>query len=127
MNQFISALENNASEQMLFFFGSDFGRQLVANGNFGTDHGRGTYSVIIGKQVQGGVFGEMFPFEESIESNGVIPLQRHGSDIKGRTSTERILAELCDWMQPDTGGTVFPGASTANLEEGVSLQSLMAV
>ena len=69
----------------------------------------------------------MFPLSESIEVGGKIPLATHGADIFGETSTENILAEVCDWMQPGSSTTVFPNKDSANVEDGVSLGSLMSV
>ncbi len=50
-----------AQDNLVCCFTTDFGRQLAANGDNGTDHGRGGYSIQIGKDVTGGVNGEMFP------------------------------------------------------------------
>jgi uncharacterized protein (DUF1501 family) len=117
-------LGTNAYDSLTFYFASDFGRQLVANGDWGTDHGRGTYAILIGHALTGGVYGDMFPVSETIEVNGAIPLQRHGADITGLTSTERILSEACDWVHPGSGSEVFPDAGFSDLEAGVSLGSL---
>jgi hypothetical protein len=101
---------------------SDFGRQLRANGDNGTDHGRGLYTLLIGWGVKGGLYGEMFPEREAMpDGNGRIPLQTSGADVLGQTSTEKILAAACDWVEPGTGSQVFPGAALADLESGVNL------
>jgi uncharacterized protein (DUF1501 family) len=115
----------NAADQLLFCVTSDFGRQLRANGDRGTDHGRGLYTALIGSDLTGGVYGEMFPEREAVEDgNGKIPLETSGADILGQTSTERVFAEACEWVQPGSSGTVFPNAASAELESGVSLNSL---
>jgi uncharacterized protein (DUF1501 family) len=122
----LSTLNKPRSESLVFFLSSDFGRQLRANGDNGTDHGRGLYSLLIGEDVAGGLYGEMFPEREADpDSNGKIPLQTSGADVLGQTSTERILSEVCDWMQPNTGGTVFPGAGSAGIEMGVNLSGIL--
>lgn len=114
-----------AAHQLTFYFASDFGRQLVANGTRGTDHGRGTYSIFVGEQVRGGIYGEMFPSREAQpDSDGRVPLQTPGADIEGRTSTDRLLAAAVDWVAPGAGEAVFPSAATAPLEAGVDPTSL---
>jgi uncharacterized protein (DUF1501 family) len=101
----------NAHDQLTFYFASDFGRQLVANGGIGTDHGKGIYALLIGTDVEGGVYGTMFPESEASDALGQIPLTRHGSDITGLTTTEKILAEACEWVEPGTSADVFPNAA----------------
>lgn len=110
-------LNKPARENLVFFLSSDFGRQLRANGDKGTDHGRGIYSMLIGTDVVGGLYGEMFPEREAApDVNGKVPLDSSGADVLGQTSTEKILAKVCDWMEPGTGSRVFPGASSADIE-----------
>jgi uncharacterized protein (DUF1501 family) len=66
-------------------------RQIVTNGNLGTDHGRGISSVLVGSDVTGGVYGTLFPVSEAVESNGKIPLETHGADIFGETSRAKTI------------------------------------
>jgi len=47
------------ANSVLLFYG-EFGRQLKANGDGGTDHGRGNYVILVGDKVNGGVYGTMF-------------------------------------------------------------------
>jgi uncharacterized protein (DUF1501 family) len=118
-----------ARENLVFFLSSDFGRQLRANGDAGTDHGRGLYSMLIGTDVTGGLYGEMFPEREAYpdpDNDGKIPLGTSGADVLGQTSTEKILSEVCDWMDPGAGSKVFPGAGSANIETGVDLGMLLS-
>ncbi|MBT8054547.1 MAG: DUF1501 domain-containing protein [Xanthomonadales bacterium] len=123
----LPAAEQPASGQLVFYFASDFGRQLIANGAAGTDHGSGTYSMLLGHAVCGGVYGEMFPLHESRpDSEGRIPLQTPGADIEGLTSTDRILSEAVDWVGSELGAGVFPDSAQGGLEPGVSLASLFA-
>lgn len=122
----MTAMDTTASEQMLFNFTSDFGRQLKANGDRGTDHGRGIYTVLLGNDVAGGTYGEMFPEREAVtDSNGRIPLETSGADILGQTSTEKIQAALCDWVEPGSGAAVFPGAVLADEETPGLLSGLL--
>ncbi len=45
---------------VLMFYG-EFGRQLKANGDGGTDHGRGNFIILVGDKVNGGIYGTLFP------------------------------------------------------------------
>jgi uncharacterized protein (DUF1501 family) len=124
----LPTLNNPRSDSLVFFLSSDFGRQLRANGDNGTDHGRGLYSLLIGKDVTGGLYGEMFPEREAnLDANQRIPLETSGADVLGQTSTERILSEVCDWMAPNTGigNSVFPGVSSSAIEPGVVLNGIL--
>lgn len=121
----IATFDSNASEQLAFYFASDFGRQLVTNGDFGTDHGTGTYGILMGYEVNGGVYGDMFPVTETLpESSGTIPLERHGADITGLTSTEHILGQVAEWMSAGASAAVVPDLADAPLEPGVTLDLL---
>jgi uncharacterized protein (DUF1501 family) len=123
----IPTLDMKANEQLAFVVTTDFGRQLKANGDDGTDHGRGLYTIVMGWDVSGGLYGEMFPQRESEpDSNGKVPLQTSGADIQGRTSTERILAQACDWVQPGASGAVFPNAGASSIELDVTLDGLFS-
>ncbi len=117
-----------ASAKLLYTFGSDFGRQLAANGSRGTDHGRGSNMVLIGYDLNGGVYGDMFPQREALpdpgDGAGRTPFEIPGRDIDGLTSFERVLAAVCDWAHAGSGATVFPNASSSDLETGVDLGSL---
>ncbi len=118
-------LDRPASSQLVFYFASDFGRQLVANGAAGTDHGRGTYSILIGEAIRGGLFGEMFPAREALPgADGQVPLKTPGADIEGLTSTERILEAAADWVEAGAGSAVFPNAALSRLEPGGALNGL---
>ena len=123
----LPAAERPAPEQLVFYFASDFGRQIIVNGTAGTDHGSGTNSMLLGPAVRGGVYGEMFPERESRpDSDGLIPLETPGADIEGLTSTDRILTHAADWVGNGLGSAVFPNSSQGGLEPGVSLANLFA-
>jgi hypothetical protein len=62
-----------------------------------------------------------------LDGNGRIPLETSGADILGLTSTEKIQAALCDWVQPDSGSVVFPNASDADEELPGLLSGLLPV
>lgn len=123
--QEIGTFDSNASEQLTFYFASDFGRQIVTNGDNGTDHGTGIYSILAGYDVNGGVYGDMFPVSETLpESSGTIPLQRHGADITGLTSTEHILGQVAEWMKAGASAAVVPDLASAPIEDSVTLDLL---
>lgn len=115
-----------ANEDIVYTFNTDFGRQLRANGDYGTDHGTGNYLVVIGRSVRGGVYGEMFPASEVQGGVGGTRFDQQGADIEGRTSFERVLSLVCNWVEPGTGGQVFPGAAASAIEPGVDLSGLLA-
>ena len=118
--------ETPADEQLVFTVASDFGRQLRANGTAGTDHGSGTYTLVFGTPVRGGVYGSLFPGEEARpDGDNRVPLRTEGADIRGRTSTERVFAAVCDWCAPESGARVFPGAPEAELEAPGLLDRLL--
>ena len=116
---------SSAGDDLVFTFSWDFGRQLRANGTRGTDHGNGNYQIVMGNNVLGGVFGEMFhPEEIATDANGDTLYDRQGSAITGRTSIEEVFKVLCDWVEPGTGATVFAGADGTAVEDGVTLNFL---
>ncbi len=125
----LPSLSKPAKDQLVLYFSSDFGRQLRANGDAGTDHGRGIYSLLWGNDVNGGLYGEMFPEREAnLDGNNKIPLETSGADVLGQTSSEKILAEVCDWMEPGSsiGTNVFPNAGLAAVETPNLLDNLMS-
>lgn len=121
----LSLLSNNADSHLTYVFTTDFGRQIAANGARGTDHGRGVATIIVGKAVNGGVYGELFPLSEITPVNGLTPYEKPGADVVGLTSVERIFARLCDWVEPGVGSLVFPNAGSSDLEAGVDLTNLL--
>ena len=108
-----------ADKLVLLVYG-EFGRQLVSNGDNGTDHGTATSMLLIGKQVQGGVYGELFP-ESEVERYG-----EPSADIEGRTSYKQVLGQVCEKLSPGSGDVVIPGWRDTPLEEGVDLSTLLA-
>lgn len=115
----LDLLGAGANDDIVYAFNTDFGRQLRANGDWGTDYGRGNYSILVGRGVNGGIYGEMFPASEIQGAAGDTRFDQQGADIEGRTSFEQILAAVCDWVEPGTGAQVFPGADAGAVEPGV--------
>lgn len=119
----------DANDNLVYLFTTDFGRQLRANADRGTDHGRGNYVIMVGPGVNGGTYGEMFPERERLpdpDDGNQIPYDRKGGDIKGQTDFQLVLSRACDWVQPGTGVQVFPNTVDPNLpvEPGVDLSGL---
>ncbi len=106
-------LPANISDNLIIVLGGEFGRQLKANGDNGTDHGRGNSILVIGKGINGGLYGDMFPREE------LDRVTKRSPDITGKTGIEHIFAAVCDAVEPGTGDSVFPDKANAPLEEGV--------
>ncbi len=116
-------------QKMVITVAGEFGRQIRANGDAGTDHGKGNTMFIIGEGVTGGVYGEMFQDDE-VDKYDDSSLRT--PDIEPRTDLDSMFASVCDWVQPNSGDTVFPrtasGFSGEQPEEEVSgmFQNLMS-
>lgn len=117
LTQSLEGIEG-ANDNIVYVFTSDFGRQLKSNGSAGTDHGKGNYMLVVGRPVRGGLYGTAFP------DNEIPRYPVDGEDIAGLTSFERVLAQVCDWAEPRSGNSVFPGRLTAEEEPGANLYLL---
>ncbi len=120
---------DGANESLVYVFTSDFGRQISANGANGTDHGEGTYMILVGEEVNGGVYGEMFPQSElTLNNKNQTRFDIQGADIEGKTSFEHVLSKACDWVQTGSGSSVFPvmqpSSTLPPLEANVDLATL---
>ncbi len=63
--------------------------------------------------------------EAQADNNGKVPLETSGADILGLTSTEKVQAALCDWVEPGSGSVVFPSAIDADEESPDLLSGLL--
>lgn len=121
-------LSTQANDNLVFHLSWDFGRQLAANGAAGTDHGRGNYTILIGRPLQGGIYGKLFPDREALpdpgDSQGRTPFEIDGRDINGLTSLEHIWSAHSNWLQAGISGSVFPRAAGSPIESGVDLSGL---
>ncbi len=111
----------DAVDNLVLVVGGEFGRQIAANGDQGTDHGRGNTVLVIGRPVNGGVYGELFPDSEVDRFSG-----EPSADIDGKTSIDRVFSTVCDWFDDGVGSTVFPNQVESEVEEGVALEDLMS-
>ncbi len=92
--------EHNATDNVVLFVFTEFGRRVHDNGS-GTDHGAGGHAFVIGDAVQGGLYGE-YP---SLEAGKLMEGDLHfNNDFRGTYAT---LLER--WMgldaKPIVGGT----------------------
>lgn len=110
----------SVQDNLVLVFAGEFGRQLQANGDNGSDHGTGNYALVVGNQVNGGIYGSMFPEGE------LQRLDEAGADIEGLTELDHILGQVADFVVPGSGDTVFPNRATAALEPNVTLSGLFA-
>jgi uncharacterized protein (DUF1501 family) len=60
---------HQASENVLLFMFSEFGRRIADNGS-GTDHGAAGIAFAIGEKVKGGIYGEYPSLEPSKQEEG---------------------------------------------------------
>ena len=115
-----TALKSDCYENSVVLISGEFGRQLKSNGDRGNDHGRGNSVLVIGKGVNGGMYGDPFPeYEKEF-------LEVKNKDIEGKTSLFKVYAEVLNWQQSGLGTTVFGDLSTHDVENGVDLGRLFS-
>jgi len=113
-----SNIPGKVRKRIVLCFQGEFGRQLMANGENGTDHGSGNSVILVGQNVRGGIYGDMFPEDE------LSRLNRPSADIRGLTAIDHVYGELCDWALPGAGDVVFPNRGSENSESGIRLDRL---
>ena len=85
--------DHQASDNVLLFMFSEFGRRLVDNGS-GTDHGAGSVAFVVGEQVKGGLYGT-YPSLEASE-------QEEGGNLKSLMDFRSVYTTILeDWMHMD--------------------------
>lgn len=116
---------------LVFTFAGEFGRQIRDNGRGGTDHGKANLMLVIGEQVNGGVYGEMFPTAELAK----YALEDWRTpDIEPLTDIDYLFSSVCDWVSSGSGNQVFPRLTNSSLppseqailESGVTFQQLFS-
>jgi uncharacterized protein (DUF1501 family) len=95
---------HQASENVLLFMFSEFGRRISDNGS-GTDHGAAGIAFAIGEHVKGGIYGEYPSLEPS--------KQEEGGNLKYNLDFRSVYATILeDWLglnaQPIIGGSFAP-------------------
>ncbi len=119
MDSLYAELPEAVSAKLVFVFNGEFGRQIRANGDGGTDHGEGSTMIVVGNEVTGGVYGDMFPQSE-------LALRDHPSpQIEGLTAIERVHAQLADWHTPGAAVALFPDIAQTPLEPGLDLGPIL--
>jgi uncharacterized protein (DUF1501 family) len=91
------------------FTGSEFGRQIVSNGN-GSDHGWGSHQFVLGGAVQGGhVYGipPSFVSDQATYFNNSDHTSRSGVLIP-TTPVEQLAAQLAGWMGVSDAASLLP-------------------
>ncbi len=85
--------DHQASDNVLLFMFSEFGRRIVDNGS-GTDHGASSVAFVVGEQVKGGVYGT-YPSLEPSE-------QEEGGNLKSSMDFRSVYTTILeDWMHLD--------------------------
>jgi uncharacterized protein (DUF1501 family) len=92
------------ANSVLMFYG-EFGRQLKANGDGGTDHGQGNFVILVGGKVNGGVYGTLFPDKD-----------KNNFDVANRdinittagvfTSFDPIYNRIASWVNNGTMNSI---------------------
>ena len=109
-------------ENTVITIAGEFGRQIRDNGGFGTDHGRGNIMMVIGEKVNGGVYGDMFPYSEVAKLNDT---SQGSPDIDGLTEFDHHFGAVCDWVSPASSPLVFPDMASAMIETPGMFSGLM--
>ena len=85
--------DHQASDNVLLFMFSEFGRRIVDNGS-GTDHGASSVAFVVGEQVKGGLYGT-YPSLEPSE-------QEEGGNLKSSMDFRSVYTTILeDWMHMD--------------------------
>ena len=85
--------DHQASDNVLLFMFSEFGRRVVDNGS-GTDHGAGSVAFVVGEDVKGGLYGT-YPSLEPSE-------QEEGGNLKSSMDFRSVYTTILeDWMHLD--------------------------
>ena len=100
-NFFADLRAKQASDNLVLFMFTEFGRRIVDNGS-GTDHGAGGIAMAVGESVKGGIYGE-YP---SLDVNE----QEEGGNLKFSLDFRSVYTGLLeDWMgldaKPIVGGS----------------------
>ncbi len=93
---------SNFGDRLTVVVQSEFGRRLRENANRGTDHGRGNVMLVLGGEVNGGVYGQW----PGLAADQLFD----GADLEATTDFRQILSEiLIRRLGNPRLGEVFPG------------------
>ena len=85
--------DHNASDNVLLFMFTEFGRRIVDNGS-GTDHGAAGVAFVVGENIKGGIYGE-YPSLEPGE-------QEEGGNLKSSMDFRSVYTDILeDWLGLD--------------------------
>jgi uncharacterized protein (DUF1501 family) len=98
---FTDLRDHQASDNVLLFMFSEFGRRIADNGS-GTDHGAAGVAFAVGEKVKGGIYGEYPSLEPS--------KQEEGGNLKHSMDFRSVYATILeDWLSlnptPIIGGS----------------------
>lgn len=114
----LAANQSTIPGRLVVLIHGEFGRQLAANGDYGTDHGVGNHTILIGNRINGGIYGDMFPASE------IPKFDQAGTNIEGLTSFLQLFGRCCEHLKTGSGDTVIPGWQSSTLENGLNLSNL---
>jgi len=97
-------------EKIVLTISGEFGRQIRDNGDSGTDHGKGNLMLVISEACQGGIYGDMFPDSEIDKYDD---MSLFTPDIDPLTEIDPLFSAVSNWVQPNSGSSVFPRMSSA--------------
>jgi uncharacterized protein (DUF1501 family) len=87
---FTDLRDHQASDNVLLFMFSEFGRRIADNGS-GTDHGAAGVAFVVGEKVKGGIYGEYPSLEPS--------QQEEGGNLKYNLDFRSVYATILeDWL-----------------------------
>jgi len=116
-----ASLPNRADrDKIVLTVAGEFGRQIRDNGDAGTDHGKGNLMLVIGNGTRGGVYGEIFPDNE-VDKYDDDSLR--SPDIDPRSEIDTFFSQVCDWVQPGSGTSVFPRMASGFSGEAPIIES----
>jgi uncharacterized protein (DUF1501 family) len=98
---FTDLRDHQASDNVLLFMFSEFGRRIADNGS-GTDHGAASVAFVVGEKVKGGIYGTYPSLEPS--------QQEEGGNLKHNMDFRSVYATILeDWL--DLNPTPIIGGS----------------
>ncbi len=103
LDSFFLALDPSRAANVVVMVFSEFGRRVRANGSMGTDHGTAGHLLLVGRRVNGGMYGEAVDLTS---------LDRRG-DVAVQLDHRRVYASVIeDWLGSDSG-SVLSGSYAA--------------